>query len=294
MRVLITGSNGQLGHCLVKKLNSKFELLAVDRDNLNIIDKKAVENLVSTFKPQIIINCAAYTAVDKAEVEKKIVYEINESGVKNLAIAAENIDAALIQLSTDYVYDGNKKGIHSESSITKPSSIYGKSKLAGEEQAQINCKKHLIIRTSWLFDEYGNNFVKTMMRIARERKTLEIVNDQFGAPTYCKDLAVLIERILELIVQNRKIDWGIYNYSGSPYTNWHEFAEYIFEEAFSNKIITVKPKLIPVTSSKYQCLAKRPLNSKLDCSKAEKNFGIKPSDWKKALKNIKDFIHIEE
>lgn len=289
MKVLITGCNGQVGHCLVSQLEDKAEILALDVEQLDITNKKQVFDTVSRFKPDFIINAAAHTAVDKAETEEALSYRINRDGPQYLAQAAESIDACLLHISTDYVFEGNKNGLYVENDKTNPQGVYGVTKLAGEHAVQEYCTKHIILRTAWVFGEHGNNFIKTMLRLGGERDALSIVGDQFGGPTYAGDIAGALISIAEQ-VEKGSTDWGIYHFSGEPHVSWFEFAQEIFKQAANKQLLENTPELTAITTSEFPTAAKRPENSKLDCTKIKSIFGIKPSDWKLALNRIEEYL----
>jgi dTDP-4-dehydrorhamnose reductase len=292
MRVLVTGCNGQVGYFLTKILTYKenVELLAVDREELDITNQEAVIRTVKAFKPTIIINAAAHTAVDKAEQEVELSYAINRDGPKFLAEAAQYIGAALLHISTDYVFDGKKSSEYVERDATNPQSVYGSSKLAGEMAVAEACEKHVILRTSWVFAEHGNNFVKTMLRLAIERNKLSIVCDQFGGPTYAGDIAKALAEIAERISNDEQVEYGIYHYSGLPYVSWYEFAEVIFEAAVEDKVLSHKPTLSRIRTEQYPTPAKRPNNSALSSKKITDAFAIDASDWRGAVRDVKAFL----
>lgn len=286
LRILVTGCNGQVGSLLVKQLATKAELLAVDRDQLDITDEDAVIQTVTSFKPNVIINAAAHTAVDRAEEEVELSYKINRDGPLYLARAAEQVGAAIFHISTDYVFSGEKKGAYSENDTTNPQGIYGESKLAGEQAVMSACERHIILRTAWVFGEIGNNFVKTMIRLGRDRDQLGVVGDQFGGPTYAGDIAATLINIAERYQSGIKITWGIYNYTGIPSVSWCEFARYIFEQAKIQGVMGNIPKINSITTAEYPTPAKRPVNSRLSMNKIESEFGIAACDWKAALGDI--------
>lgn len=291
MKVLVTGANGQVGHCLQQQLGmTEWEYSALTRTELDITDQSAVNNIVQKFRPDVVINAAAYTAVDKAESEQDLVYAVNRDGPANLARAAKEIGAAILHISTDYVFSGDATGAYTESAPTNPQGVYGKSKLQGEQAVIVANDKHIILRTAWVFGEHGNNFVKTMIRLGRTKESLSIVADQEGSPTYAHDIAKVLLTIVRRYSEGRPISWGTYHYSGLPYVSWYDFAEAIFVEmeraGLYSKLI---PKLTAITTAEYPTAAKRPANSKLDCSKLEKAFGILPCDWRLALKNINTY-----
>lgn len=295
MKVLITGSNGQVGSCLVKQLQTctNTEILAVDRTELDITSKSDVIQIVGAFKPNIIINAAAHTAVDKAESEIDLSYAINCDGPLYLAQAAENIGAALLHISTDYVFDGDKEGIYSETNIVNPKSVYGATKLAGEKAVIEACSRAIILRTAWVFGEEGNNFVKTMLRLGQQRDELGIVADQFGGPTYAGDIAAALIDIAKAInIQGESFDsvkYGIYHFSGLPHTSWYGFAQTIFDKAVEQGLLKKGPLVKGIKTSDYPTLAKRPANSKLDTKKITEAFGIQASDWQRALNTLSNY-----
>lgn len=291
MRILVTGANGQVGFCLTQALaKTMWNFQSLTREQLDISDANTVKKMISTYAPNIIINAAAYTAVDKAESEIELAYKINSSGARNLAEAAASIDAAIFQISTDYVFAGDAEAAYKENDPTSPQGIYGESKLAGELAVMQTNPKHIILRTAWVFGEHGNNFVKTMIRLGRDRDQLSIVADQCGGPTYAGDIADALLKIVTIFEKNKELPWGIYHYSGYPHTNWFEFASRIFDEVSNENIYTKKvPSLKAITTADYPTPAKRPANSCLDCNSIHNSFGITPSDWKAALKNIKAY-----
>ncbi|OOF45961.1 dTDP-4-dehydrorhamnose reductase [Rodentibacter trehalosifermentans] len=288
-KFLITGAKGQVGYCLTQQLQGKHEILAVDRDELDITDQSAVKKTIENFRPDIIINAAAHTAVDKAETEVELSEAINVKGPQYLAEAAKNVGAAILHISTDYVFDGQQKGKYKETDATDPQGVYGKTKLAGEQAVVKANDKFIVLRTAWVFGEHGNNFVKTMLRLAKTRDTLGVVADQIGGPTYAGDIATALIQIAERIISGEDIQYGIYHFSGAPYVSWYDFAKAIFDEAVSQKQLEKKPWVNAISTADYPTPAKRPANSCLDLTKIQQTFGITPSDWKKALKNIKAY-----
>lgn len=291
MRILITGCNGQVGSSLTKQLanHESIEVLAFTRENLDITNQDAVNAAVTEFEPSIIINAAAHTAVDKAEEEVELSYAVNRDGPKYLAKAAQNAGAAILHISTDYVFEGNKTGEYAETDTTNPQCVYGKSKLAGEIAVAEACDKHIILRTAWVFGDNGNNFVKTMLRLGESRDALSVVGDQFGGPTYAGDIACALIKIAKRIQQDDTVEYGIYHYSGFPHVSWFDFANAIFDVAVKNNILAKKPNLTSITTDQYPTLAKRPSNSRLSIKKISLGFSIKASDWQVALNNIKAY-----
>lgn len=291
MKILVTGANGQVGHSLKSQLTSekKFEFLALDRDSLDITSQNQVDKVVNDYKPDLIINAAAYTAVDRAENDSENATRINANGPGFLAKAANDIGAAIFHISTDYVFDGEKISPYLETDTANPQCVYGKSKLEGEKLVASFNQRHLILRTAWVFSEHGNNFVKTMLRLGNERDELNIVNDQKGAPTYAGDISKALLKAAEKLDATGSLPWGIYHFAGMPYVTWYEFAQQIFNEAESNNLISV-PKIKSISSEQYPTPAKRPSNSILDCGKITAALGIQESNWKKALENIDKYV----
>lgn len=289
-KFLITGAKGQVGYCLAQQLQGKHEILAVDRDELDITDQSAVKNAVENFCPDVIINAAAHTAVDRAETEVELSEAINVKGPQYLAEAAKNVDAAILHISTDYVFDGQREGKYKETDATDPQGVYGKTKLEGEQAVAKANDKFIVLRTAWVFGEHGNNFVKTMLRLAKTRDTLGVVADQIGGPTYAGDIAAALIHISERIINNLNVEYGIYHFSGEPYVSWCDFAKMIFTEAVSQNVLKRAPLVNSITTADYPTPAKRPANSCLDLTKIQQVFGIQPSNWQKALKNIKAYV----
>ena len=291
MRILITGCHGQVGSSLTEQLanHENTEVLALDREHLDITNQDAVNAAVAEFKPSIIINAAAHTAVDKAEEEVELSYAINRDGPKYLAQAAQSVSAAILHISTDYVFEGNKAGEYVEANATNPQGVYGKSKLAGEIAVAEACEKHVILRTAWVFGENGNNFVKTMLHLGESRDALNIVGDQFGGPTYAGDIASALIQIAKHITQGETVDYGVYHYSGLPHVSWFEFADAIFDIAVEQGVIVKKPSLTSIATDQYPTPAKRPSNSRLSTEKITLGFSVKASDWKAALNNIQAY-----
>lgn len=287
MKVLVTGARGQIGSELIlegEKLG--LQILATGRDELDITQQQAVNDLIQIQKPDIVINAAAYTAVDQAESESELAYAINRDGPANLAQASENNNIPLLHISTDYVFDGNKTDAYSETDTPNPQGIYGKSKLKGEHAIESTLKQYIILRTSWVFGAYGNNFVKTMLRLGKERDILKVVVDQEGGPTWAGDIATTLLKLVKRWGEGKRLPWGTYHYSGQPVTTWHGFAEAIFERAEELKMIDKRPRVEPITTAEYPTPAERPLNSILDCGKLAQQLGIGQSDWQPGLEQV--------
>lgn len=275
--ILVTGGNGQLGSEL-KDFESQFNrynFFFTDSDTLDITDYSAVKVFVEKNNIEIIINCAAYTAVDKAESDAALSDEINHLAVKNFSEIAKDQNIQLIQISTDYVFDGTNYQPYIESDIPNPQSVYGKTKLDGElVMQQIKPKNSIVIRTSWVYSSYGNNFVKTMMRLGRDRDELGIIFDQVGTPTYAKDLA---KAILDIIPQIETKEVEVYHYSNEGVCSWYDFAKAIFE------LNTISVKANAIETVQYPTPAKRPLYSVLNKSKIKTQFNIDVPYWKDSL-----------
>lgn len=279
MKILITGANGMLAKAVKEELKEN-ELVCTDVEELDITNLDAVRLYTKKVKPDYIINCAAYTAVDKAEEQEELVYKINAIGPKNLAIAAQENDAVLVHISTDYVFGGEKdvSEDYSEDDEKNPQAVYGKTKLAGEKFIEENCKKFYIFRTAWLYGE-GHNFVRTMINLSKEHDEVKVVNDQHGSPTYAVDLASIIHQAME-----KQIPFGVYNSTNMGYTTWYDFTKMIYD------LEGINCKVIPVTSEEFKSAAKRPKNSQMSKSKLLK-YGIKIPTYEDALKR---YLKIEQ
>lgn len=288
MKILITGAKGQVGTDLVLEAKKRdHQVYGFTSSELDITDKNVVSNTINSIKPDVVINAAAYTAVDKAETEKKCAYAVNENGVKNLAEACKALDIPLLHISTDYVFDGDKKEPYVETDIPDPASVYGASKLAGEIALQKTWHKHIILRVSWVFGAHGNNFVKTMLRVAASRAELSVVDDQLGAPTS----SMAISRVfLKILASDRfgeeKFPWGLYHYSGAPAVSWYAFAIEIFERAESQKLIESSPLVHPITTKEYPTPAARPANSVLNFDHIGDTLAIDACDWQADLNYV--------
>ena len=285
MKILVLGSDGQLGKCLNDQLkNIDHESIFFSRSDLDISNLNLLRKKILLTKPNIIINAAAFTGVDKAETEKKLAYLINHRAVEVIANTCKELNSWLIHVSTDYVFDGFHDHPYNETYQTNPQSVYGASKLAGESAIQSSGCKHLIIRTSWVFSEYGNNFLKTMISLGIKNNELNVVDDQIGCPTYAQDIAKTIVYIAPKLTQE-KLDSNIFHYCGDNPCSWYEFSVFIFNEA--KKYGYKSPNCINKIKTKdYKTEAKRPQNSSLDCFKIEKHFGIKPSNWSLGVKQV--------
>ena len=283
MKVLILGSKGQLGRCLNAQLsNEDNEVIYSTRDFIDITNFKATTKSITEIAPDVIINAAAYTAVDKAEDSIEEANLINNLAIANISFICKKLNCNLIHISTDYVFDGTSTKPYLEDNITNPQSIYGKTKLKGELAIKTSGCSFVIIRTAWVYSEYGNNFLKTMLSLGADRERLSVVGDQIGCPTYAQDIAKVINRILQRLNENQSI-YGLYHFVGDTGCSWAEFAEDIFSEAIKQDILKNKPKVIRVASSEFPAKAMRPMHSRLDCSKLTKVIGIKPSSYSSGI-----------
>jgi dTDP-4-dehydrorhamnose reductase len=259
-RIFIVGKNGQVGRELVEQAEQQgLDAVSFGSAELDITDRSAVLQAVTENKPTVVINAAAYTAVDKAEDEIDLAYAVNRDGVENLALACKAQNIPLIHISTDYVFDGTKESPYLESDNPSPIGVYGASKYAGEEVLRASWNKHIILRVSWVFGVHGNNFVKTMLRLAKERDELSVVDDQFGAPTSAKAIA---REILRYILKDDS-PYGLFHLESSPGVTWYEFAQRIFARAAHFNVADHCPALTPISSLGFPTPVKRPQNSKL-------------------------------
>ncbi|MDU0203706.1 dTDP-4-dehydrorhamnose reductase [Paenibacillus sp. MAH-36] len=252
MRIVVTGANGQLGQDVVKLLECKHEIYGLGKEQLDITNESQCLNIIKDLMPEVVIHCAAYTAVDLAETEEDKAYKVNAVGTRNLVVASEKVGAKLCYISTDYVFDGTASNPYREYDNTNPQSIYGKSKRAGEFLVQTLSSKYFIVRTSWMYGKYGVNFVKTMLKLAEDCDSLKVVNDQFGSPTYTVDLAGFLEQL----VQTER--YGIYHASNSGVCSWFDFASAIFEES------RVEINVLPCTTGEFPRPAPRPRYSAME------------------------------
>lgn len=283
MRVLITGVRGQVGHELMRLVPSGFEAIGMGSAELDISDAARVVDVVERVQPQLIINAAAYTSVDKAESEPERAYAVNRDGVANLAAVAQRLAIPLLHISTDYVFAGDASAPYQEQDATAPTGVYGASKLAGEQELMAGCSRHLILRTSWVFGAHSNNFVKTMLRLGRERDELSVVADQQGCPTSAASIARALWTLAQQYRDSGELQWGLYHYSGVPACSWHGFAQEIFAQAHGLGILQRVPVVHGISTAQYPTPAKRPAWSVLDCSLLHSTHGVVPVDWREEL-----------
>lgn len=272
MKVLVTGVKGQLGYDVVKQLESRnIECKGVDINDFDLCDEVAVNNYIKNYMPDVVIHCAAYTAVDKAEDNKELCYNVNVIGTKNIATVCKEISAEMVYISTDYVFDGKGEVAFEADSVPNPINYYGQSKYEGELAVKEFLEKYYIIRISWVFGMNGNNFVKTMLKLGKEREKLSVVSDQIGSPTYTADLAVLI---CDMIVSKK---YGVFHATNEGYCSWHEFAVEIFKQAGLNV------EVLPIATIDYPTRAERPKNSRMSKDSLDSSGFSRLPDWKDAL-----------
>lgn len=275
MKVLVTGANGQLGYDVVKELQKQnIECYGATRQDFDIVDFEATKKFITNYMPDAVIHCAAYTAVDKAEDEQGLCYLVNASATENIAEICKKINVKMLYISTDYVFDGTKDDFYEVDDKPNPINVYGKTKLLGEQAVQKILDKYFIVRISWVFGEHGNNFVKTMLRLGKERKEISVVADQYGSPTYTADLAPLL---VEMIKTDK---YGVYHATNEGVCTWAEFAEEIF------KIAGMDVKVNHITTAEYPTRAKRPINSRLSKKKLRQKSFKTFENWKETLKNF--------
>lgn len=271
MKYYITGANGQLGYDLKKLLLSQgHDVLATDKDEVSITDEQSIVDSIVNYNPDVVIHCAAWTAVDLAEDEEAACFEVNVVGTRNVTKAAKAVNAKLIYISTDYVFDGTKDGVYEVNDLTNPISVYGKTKFEGEEEVKVY-PNHFIVRISWVFGINGNNFIKTMIKLGKDRDVLTVINDQIGSPTYTVDLSKLL---VEMSLTSK---YGIYHATNDGYCTWADFAREIFKQ------VNLEVRVDNILTSEYKTKATRPMNSKLSKDKlVENGFELLPK-WEDAL-----------
>ena len=287
MKILITGAQGQVGKELVSIANQRgFDVIAAGQTELDITQLKNIESYVEVHQPDLVINAAAYTAVNKAEEEQDITYAINRDGTANLAAVSKEKNIPLLHISTDYVFDGTKSEAYSENDAVSPLGIYGISKWQGEETIRQTLPEHIILRVAWVFGAQGNNFVKTMLRLAKDRDELSVIEDQFGGPSPAKDIAKTLIILAEQYQKEKTLEWGAYHYCGDEKVSWCGFAKEILKQAKEQGLIEKDIKVNAITTAEYQDPTKRPANSMLDCEKIKNTFGIEMPSWKESLNQV--------
>lgn len=279
MRILIFGTSGQIGRELGKAAwPAEFFVARLGRAECDLVDIDAVRRAVVAFRPNLVVNAAAYTAVDRAETEPDLAERVNCQAPAAMAGACREMGCALLHLSTDYVFDGNKVGMYREEDFVSPLSVYGRTKADGEAGIRSTLEEHVILRTSWVFSSHGSNFVKTILRLAAQQKPLRVVDDQTGAPTAAGDIAEAIT-VISNAVASGKPSWGTFHYAGSEPTTWHGFARAILSLSREFK----ETQVDAITSEAFGAPARRPANSMLDCSRIKGQYGIDAPSWRVGL-----------
>ncbi|MBU0539115.1 MAG: dTDP-4-dehydrorhamnose reductase [Gammaproteobacteria bacterium] len=293
MHLLVIGAGGQLGQCLTDQLKAQeIAHTVLSHQDADINDTVVLERLVVDKCITAIINAAAYTAVDKAEFEPELAKRVNEEGPAALAKLCSRFDIPLLHVSTDYVFDGNSNTPYTEADQNAPIGVYGQTKLDGELAVRRHSPKHIILRTAWVFSGYGNNFLKTMLRLAKERDTLDVVADQVGCPTYAGDIAkalISIAQQLHTAEQNKSgtlAHYGVYHYAGNEVVSWYGFAMAIFERAHQLGVLERMPTVSAISTEAYPTPAKRPAYSVLNTAKIKADYGLEPSAWRMALEDL--------
>jgi dTDP-4-dehydrorhamnose reductase len=287
MKVLVTGANGQVGTELIQRGQQLgLEMIALVRPDLDITNQVDVNHFISKHAPDIVINAAAYTLVDKAETEMDLAYAVNRDGPAYLAEACAASNIPMLHISTDYVFDGEQESAYLETDSPNPNTIYGKSKLEGDNAVSNALPEHIILRVAWVFSASGNNFVRTMLRLGNERGELSVVNDQHGCPTWAEDIANTLLTMTQQYRDKGALPWGTYHYNGAPVTHWYGFAETIFERALKLGLIENTPELHTINTEQYPTPAQRPANSALNCNKIKQQFVIDAPDWRIGLNNV--------
>lgn len=285
MNVVVIGSGGMLGCEVVEKLKSAgFKVVPLDIQEIDITKQESTRSVLDRIEaPRLLINCAAYTAVDKAESEQDAAFAANRDGPANLADECDRLGIPLFHISTDYIFNGRADRPYKEEDAADPINIYGISKWQGEEAVRSLVSEHIIVRTSWLFGERGQNFVKTMLRLGAEREELGVVADQYGCPTWSSDLAACLVRIAQrVLLKTEDVPWGTYHFCGAGITTWYDFASAILDGA-GQRSSCGTARVKPLPTSSYPTAAARPMYSALDCGKIKACFGIAPPAWQKSL-----------
>ncbi|KTD14147.1 dTDP-4-keto-L-rhamnose reductase [Legionella gratiana] len=289
MKILVIGANGQVGSEIIRRfIQTKHTAIALTRKELDCVNINEVGPTLFSIQPQLIINASAYTSVDKAEDEATLAHIINAEFVRQLALYCDRNKIPLIHLSTDYVFDGTKDGPYNEIDVTHPQNAYAQSKLSGEQAIISQLKEHIILRVSWVFGISGNNFVKTILKLATCKEELKVVTDQWGRPTAARDIARVLLEIVTKIDTPSFNDWGVYHYAGSGVTNWFEFSQHFIDLAKKMGMNLPLIRLSPIKSENYLTKASRPKNSVLDTTKIEHTLGIPCHSWKDYLPEVVD------
>jgi dTDP-4-dehydrorhamnose reductase len=290
-QILVTGKHGQLGYELQRSLLPLAEVVALGREGCDLSNEKALRTIIKQLKPDIIVNAAAYTAVDKAESEPDVAEAVNHLALKAIGEEAEKLSAVVIHYSTDYVYDGRKNRPYLEKDATNPQGIYGLTKLAGERALAKACHKHLIFRTSWVLGAYGNNFAKTILRLAATKEKISVVADQFGAPTTAALLADVTSHVVASILKDSaglSAPYGVYHLAASGKTCWYEYAQFVVNLAHEKgkSLVLSTDNITAISTIEYPTPAIRPANSSLDTSKFQNAFDLQLPDWQIGVRHV--------
>ena len=280
MRILVTGGQGQVGSTLATLgAEQGLDLVALGRSELDITDPTSIAAAFDKYEPGVLINAAAYTAVDKAETESELAYAINETATALLADCCAAANIPMLHISTDYVFDGSKEGLYTETDPINPLAVYAKSKEAGERALRERVERHIILRTSWVFGVQGANFVKSMVRLAKDCDRLTVVADQIGGPSSARGIAAVLLAITAQFESAGEVEWGTYHYCQKPYVSWHQFAQAIIERATEMGLVNHRVEVVAIPSSAFPTLVKRPANSRLDTAKLHHRFKIPCANW---------------
>lgn len=280
---LVIGT-GQLGQELARARAARLDVRVIGRDTINVANATDVRDAVKRLQPRIVLNASGYTAVDRAETDREAAFAVNRDGVAALAEACAALGIPLIHVSTDYVFDG-EAGPYAETDAPAPGTVYGESKRQGEDLVRSRLERHIILRTAWLFGAFGNNFVKTMLRLSETRSAIRVVDDQFGCPTPAAALADAMIALAERATGEGGLAWGTYHYAGQPATTWRRFAERIFDRAAVLGLISHVPQVTPITTKQFPTAARRPANSVLNCGRLSA-LGLAPPDWRAGLDDV--------
>ena len=285
-RLVCIGRSGQVAQSLLDASRPELEVIALGRPGLDLAKPETVRDALGAARPDAVVNAAAYTAVDQAETDEAAAFAINARGAQAVAEACTTLGVPLVHLSTDYVYAGDKPSPYVESDPTDPQGVYARTKLEGEQSTTVACPDAVIVRTAWVYSPFGKNFVKTMLRLAETRDTVNVVADQLGCPTYAPDIASACIQVAQRLAEGAEGRGGVYHYAGAGETSWAGFAKAVFAGAGARGLPTAIVQEIP--TSAYPTPARRPANSRLDCSKLTKAFGVEPTPWRDGLERCLD------